>query len=246
MNYRERIFSRYASSIQNSDGRFDPVAASNWGDSYQPRILPWLPQDKKCNILEIACGNGRLLYCLKTWGYSNITGIDISPEQVKLSRQVLGENRIHHAEAISYLLNNQNTFDIIIGLDLIEHFTKDEILPFLDAVNQSLRLGGALILQSPNADSPFGLSYRYGDFTHEIIFNQNSLSSLLKISDFNDIQFQEVGPSVRGITSFLRFILWLGFRQFILLWNLAETGSKGSGIATRNMLAYARKNNSLK
>lgn len=242
MNYRDRIFDRYASSVQHSDGQFNSVAAENWGSSFQPKISKWLPQDKNCNILEVACGNGKLLYCLKSWGYSNITGIDISPEQVQLSRQVLDESRIHHADAVSYLLDNTNSFDIIIALDLIEHFRKNEVLPFLDAANQSLRPGGGLILQTPNADSPFGLSYRYGDFTHENIYNQNSLSSLLKLSGFYNLQFREVAPTIRGLTSSLRFIIWLGFRQFILLWNLTETGSKGSGITTRNMLAYAKKN----
>lgn len=242
MNYRDRIFSRYASSVQHSDGQFNPVVAGNWGSSFRPKISKWLPLDKNCNILEIACGNGRLLYCLKSWGYSNIIGIDISPEQVQLSRQVLDDSHIHHTDAISYLLGNIDTFDIIIALDLIEHFKKDEVLPFLDAANQSLRSGGGLILQTPNADSPFSLSYRYGDFTHENIFNPNSLSSLLTLSGFYNLQFRELSPTIRGLTSFLRYIIWLGLRHFILFWNLTETGSKGSGITTRNMLAYAKKN----
>ena len=233
-DYRQRIYSKYASRFQDTQGEFDSIAANRWGRAYESYLKSWLPKRKNISILEVGCGGGRLLHFLKTRGYINLTGVDISPEQILLAQQVT--NRVARADAIEFLKAKKNEYDLIIGLDIIEHFTKNEVFCFLDACFNALKSNGRLVLQTCNADSPWGLMHLYNDFTHEVCFNGNSLGRLLKLVGFQHPESREAGPVVHGFASAIRFMIWHGIRMFLRVWNLAETGSSGSGVFTRIFL----------
>lgn len=230
-DYRTRIYKEYASLMQDASLDFDENDAKGWGRLYDTYLRGWLPEKKEAAILDVACGGGKLLYFLKSRGYTNLSGVDISPEQAALSRQVI--EHVVEADAIEFLESHEHKYDFIVGLDIVEHFKKDEVLRFLDACHNALRLGGRLILQTPNAESPWGMKIRYGDFTHEVAFDTNSLEWLLTLCDFSEIESREAGPVMHGILSLGRYLIWRAIRAGLIVWNLAETGSKGSGVYTR-------------
>jgi len=234
IDYRSKLYEKYASLVQEAPSVFDAKAAQRWGYAYDRFLKGWLPQRKDAAILEVGCGWGRLLHFFKTRGYVNLRGVDISPEQVKLARQVI--DNVTERNAIEYLDSHPHSFDLIIGLDIIEHFRKDEVLHFLEACYKALRSGGRLILQTPNAESPWGMKIRYGDFTHELAFNPGGLKKLLEICGFVKIEPRQAGPVVHGILSLGRYLIWKVIWTGLALWNLAETGSIGSGIYTRVFL----------
>ena len=62
--------------------------------------------------------------------------MDISPDQVALSRQVT--SNVTQGNVIEFLEANPGQFDLITGFDIVEHFYKDEALRFLDAVYAGL------------------------------------------------------------------------------------------------------------
>lgn len=225
--------------MQDAPRVFDKMEAARWGRAYNSYLKGWMPDNKDASILEVACGGGKLLYFLKSRGYNNLQGVDISPEQVALARQVT-ENVVE-ANAVDYLEAHKEQFDFVIGLDIVEHFTKDEVLRFLDACYAALRPGGRLILQTSNAESPWGSDHRYGDFTHEISFNSNSLKRLLALAGFPDFMSREAGPVVHGVVSLGRYVIWKIIRAGLVICNLAETGSKGSGIYTRVFLITGKR-----
>ncbi len=237
-NYRTRIYKEYASLMQDAPSVFDEADAKRWGKAYDTFLRGWLPDKKGAAILDVGCGGGGLLYFFKSRGFTNMHGVDISPEQVALARQVIKD--VAEADAIGYLEAHQETYNLITGVDIVEHFKKDEVLRFLDACFGALKPGGRLVLQTLNAESPWGMHHRYGDFTHEVGFNTYSLRRLLAMIGFSEITSREAGPVVRGMASHGRFLISLGrylvwkvIRAGLLIWNLAEAGSKGSGIYTR-------------
>jgi 2-polyprenyl-3-methyl-5-hydroxy-6-metoxy-1,4-benzoquinol methylase len=105
--------------MQDATLHFDPSAAGAWGRPYRHYLRGWLPQDLDAPILEVACGGGRLLHTLRSWGYRNLQGVDLSPEQIALSRQVIPPDQVHEADAIAFLEAHPTCFDLILGLDLI-------------------------------------------------------------------------------------------------------------------------------
>jgi 2-polyprenyl-3-methyl-5-hydroxy-6-metoxy-1,4-benzoquinol methylase len=233
MDYRKRIYEKYASGFQDAEEGFDATAAERWGKAYDYYFRGWLPESKEANIVDLACGGGKLLHYFKQRGYSRVAGLDISPEQVKLSLQVIPD--VCEGSVLDFLANHPNSFDCITGLDIIEHFQKDEVLSFLDSCHAALQPGGRLILQTPNADSPWGNSARYGDFTHEVSFNSNSLLYLLSLCGFKESQARELGPVPWGysMASTARHGIWRLIRGILKFWNITETGSAGSGVFTR-------------
>jgi SAM-dependent methyltransferase len=235
-SYRQRIYENYASGFQDGPGDFDFAEAQRWGTPYDYRFRGWLPASRDAAIVDLGCGRGKLLYFFLQRGYTKLSGVDVSPEQVKLARQVTPD--VVEANVMDFLKNHQQDFDLITGLDIIEHFHKDEVLHFLDLCYAALRPGGRLILQTPNAESPWGSGIRFGDFTHEVCFNPNSLLPLLALCGFRKLEARETGPVPWGHSapSTLRYVAWQGIRAVLKFWNLAE-GCAGSGVFTRVFIA---------
>jgi len=241
IDYRYRIYEKYASNFQDAPEIFDEDTAWHWGRAQRYYLRRWLPEDKSAKIVDLACGGGKLLYFFKRMGYTNISGVDISPDQVKLARQVTPD--VDEANVLDWLEAHPASFDIITGFDIVEHFHKDEVLRFLDACHSALKPGGGLILQTPNADSPWGMSSRHGDFTHEVGFNPNALSRLLSLTGFQQIESRETGPIPFGysLKSTIRYLIWQIIRTGLKVWNLAETGNASSGVFTRVFLISGEK-----
>lgn len=241
MDYRGRIYEKYASEFQDADQFFNSKAASRWGRAYDYYLRNWLPEDREAAIVDLACGGGKLLFFFKQRDYKNLRGVDISQEQVKLARQVCQD--VFEVNVLDYLASHPGAFDLITGFDIIEHFDKDEVLRFLDGCFAALKPGGRLILQTPNADSPWGTTIRYGDFTHEVCFNPNSIMRLLRLVGLSEIEAREQGPVPRGYStaSSVRALLWAAIRTWLKIWNIAETGDAGSGVFTRIFLVSGRK-----
>lgn len=232
-NYRQRIYASYGKNFQDTPESFDYAASLRWGSACRYYLRGWLPTFKTARIVDVACGRGVLLHFFKEQGYQNIEGVDISPDQVALSRQVT--SNVTEANVVEFMEAHPDQFDLITGFDIIEHFYKDEVLRFLDAAYAALKPGGRLILQTPNAECPWGIQARYGDFTHEIGLNPNALGRLLNLTGFVEVEARECGPSPCGhsLVSSIRFGLWQLIRLQMLVWNLIETGSMGSGVLTR-------------
>ncbi len=139
------------------------------------------------------------------------------------------------------MTQNPAHFGLITGFDIIEHFGKAELLPFLESAVGALRPGGRLILQTPNAESPWFGAVAYGDYTHEWFFTPASLSHILRLCGMTGFEVRASVPYVHGIKSFTRAMIWKLINPFLKLWTTAETGNPGSGIYTRVFAISATK-----
>jgi len=209
-----------------------------WGRDFKWRLKKYLPLSRAAFCLDLACGAGYFLYFLRQQGYKNICGVDVSPEQVKLARQVC--NDVHEGDILEFLVNGRK-YDLITMFSIIEHLTRDEAILMLDAVYAALRPGGQLIMILPNADSPFAAHMRYGDVTHEVIYNKGSLSSLLKICGFVDCRALGTGPIPRGVISSIRWLLWKGIAGLLHFYRLVEGGSSRGWLFTTEFIMVATK-----
>jgi|Deesub1362B_J571_1020462.scaffolds.fasta_scaffold02518_1 2-polyprenyl-3-methyl-5-hydroxy-6-metoxy-1,4-benzoquinol methylase len=245
MDYREKVYSTYVSThtlhlygeatLERIKKQF-PV----WTHYYRR----FLPSDKSAKILDVGCGNGGFVYWLQQIGYTNASGIDISSEQIEVAKR-LGIKSVEQADLIEFLKDKQDFYDVIFARDIIEHFNKDEVLEIFETFYNSIKSGGSVIICTPNGESPFSGRYRYGDFTHEIVFTQSSLSQVLRVSGFTKIAFYPVRPVPKGVKSVVRFLLWRGIEMLLKFYMLVETGS-GEGIYTQNIIAVVYKLRRLK
>lgn len=240
--YRRRFYARYAQLKQRTDieqVRRD-LASSR---PYLRRVVKrCFPQDRNCSIVDLGCGSGALLLLLQQAGYVNTMGVETSPDQVEFARE-LGVKSVIAGDLLEFLRESADElFDVLVACDVLEHFSKGEVLEILDHACRVLRPGGRLILHVPNAEGIFGSRIFWSDFTHETAFTREGLRQLTLACGFASLQCSEDVPAVHGLKSLSRRILWTGLRAFFRLVHMAETGDPGSGlILTQNLLAVARK-----
>ena len=240
--YRTRIYTHY---VQAREQALAPETLAGLGPrSHALRKLIQLhfPADRSAAVLDLGCGHGALLHFAREAGYTNLRGVDGSPEQVAAARR-LGIEGVEEGDLRDALAAQPDvSLDVVIAFDVIEHFTRDELLPFVDEVRRVLKPGGRWIIHVPNGESPFGGRMRYWDLTHELAFTRTSLAQLLLASGFAEVRCFEDQPVVHGTKSAARWLLWKGFRGLLRLYIAAETGDAGGGhIFSQNLLAVARK-----
>lgn len=162
---------------------------------YDRLVRPWLPQDTALPIVELACGHGSFLHWLKGRGYTNITGVDASTEQVKFARQI--GVPVEQDDVNRWLAQQpKNRFSAIVAIDLAEHLPKDDFMELLHLAQPALLPGGSLILRLPNGDSPFVGMNLFNDITHVWTYTPNALNSLAQMHGFSATQFADEGADV--------------------------------------------------
>lgn len=240
MSYKDKFYISYVST------HLVPRKGEVTLDVLKSRSIHWettfgrfLPKDKSARIIDLGCGHGSIVWWLHNIGYLDAAGIDISAEQIATGKK-LGIGNIEQADIKAFLLNCKDFYAVIFARDVLEHFTKDSIVEVIDLAYRSLRTNGVLMIQAPNAESPFGGRIRYGDFTHEISFTSSSLSQLLRSTGFATVEIYPAEPVVYGVKSFIRFLMWkiveACYRALISI----EVG-RGEWIVTQNLIAVARK-----
>jgi SAM-dependent methyltransferase len=238
-NYRDRIYQYYVTAMEK-----DCTITLDSLRSREPYlrgiIRRHFPQDRKARILDLGCGHGTLLHFCRLEGYDQVSGVDRSPQQAAKARE-LGIEGVQQGDLMTTLHALPDASqDVVIAFDVIEHFSKEELLPFIDEVRRVLRPGGRWLIHVPNGESPFFGRIRYGDFTHENIFTRNSLAQVLMASGFTDVHTFEDKPVIHGLKSFVRRVLWAGIRASLLVYLAAETGAfDRETILTQNFLAVA-------
>ena len=238
--YRSRIYDYYVHSRLESLAPPDTEAIRRGGVFLHQMIARHFPANRDASIVDLGCGYGSLIYHARRAGYVNVAGVDRSPQQVAEAKR-LGIEGVIEGDILEYLASTPNmSQDVVISFDVIEHFTRDELLPFVDEVHRVLKDGGRWIIHTPNGESPLSNRIRYGDLTHEQAFTRTSLGQLVLSSGFRSVECYEDAPVVHGPASAVRFIAWKAIRGMLRLYLAAETGNSGaSAIFTQNLLAIA-------
>ena len=100
-------------------------------------------QGSPLNILDVGCGTGANLEMLSQFGEAE--GVDVSAEALTFCRERgLANVKQGAAEALPY---KDNSFDLVTGLDVVEHL--DDDLAGLKEMWRVLRRGGQAILFVP-------------------------------------------------------------------------------------------------
>lgn len=238
--WKKRLYDGYLSTGQAARKiNQEANLAINDYPYYKQLIKNHLPKRKDISIADLACGHGALIYCLQQFGFQNVKGVDISPEQIKWAYD-LGIKCANCLEMGTFLKEQKEAFDVVFLMDILEHLEKGELLDLLDQVYASLRNDGIIIIHVPNAEGLFGMRIRYGDLTHENCFTSRSIEQALSACGFHRVECFEDKPVIHGAKSFVRRVLWELLTAASRLLLTAETGS-AYHILSQNMLVIAQK-----
>lgn len=242
VSYREELYNYYISarSLSALDDAELFLNINRRKPFLNQVIKKYFPRDLKSKIVELGCGSGALLYFAKKAGYQNVFGCDVSQEQVELSKK-LGLTEVGMQDAMSAIHSfADQSIDVVVSFDVIEHMTKTESLALSREVFRALKPNGKWIVHTVNAESPFFGRIRYGDLTHEMAFTKESIKQLFGVTGFREITCHEDKPPFHGVKSFIRFLLWKFVRTLYRFCLAVETGDK-NGIFSQNFLIVAIK-----
>lgn len=144
-----------------------------------------LKKYKAKSILEVGCGTGNMMRLLRKKGYTNITGMDVSPVAAKISGGIVAS-----ATKIPF---KDNSFDSVLSLSVIEHVTESEGDQFLREALRVLKPGGFVFLLTPNGSSILRSLqgkrwYGYQDGTHTFYYSPWSLKAAMRKAGFVGIR----------------------------------------------------------
>lgn len=243
VNYRDKIY-KYYLRIGIAD-----IAPKNISELrqrepfFQNIINNFFPKDKNSSILEIGCGHGAFQYFILKNDYTNSIGVDNSESQINEAKK-LGIKNVIQSDLIEYLRNIKNeSLDVLIAIDVIEHFSKEELDEIIEEFYRVLKKNGTIVTHQPNGEGLFGSSIRYSDFTHELAFTRNSIAQIFLANGFSDVKSFEDKPIMHGFKSGIRLFLWIFFvKPFYQFITAIETGVIDKEIIfSRNFLTIIKK-----
>jgi 2-polyprenyl-3-methyl-5-hydroxy-6-metoxy-1,4-benzoquinol methylase len=238
--YRDQLYTNYTSTQENRSGENESQLFAQQVFYFTKELVPLLPKNKQATILDIGCGNGAMLKAVANSGYAHAQGIDLSPEQIKTAH-AMGLTNVSCIGVDDFLNAHNGGFDLIMAIDVIEHFTKSELVEYLNKIKKALNSGGMVLFRTPNMDAPLTSVYSYGDFTHECLLNKSSAEQVMASAGFIQI---EVLPSMILAQGFiketLRKITW-SCVQFWLKVMLFASGRTWNGVVfTPNLVIKAK------
>jgi 2-polyprenyl-3-methyl-5-hydroxy-6-metoxy-1,4-benzoquinol methylase len=200
-----------------------------------------LPPNKDAHVLDIGCGYGAFVSLMHDLGYLAAKGIDLSEDQINTGKS-MGIKGLEVADLKDYLIRENRQWDCITGLDIIEHFNKDELVELLLLLKKSLKPEGLMLFRTPNADAAYSSLFASGDFTHECILNKSSALQLFNACGFHT----EVMPSFMGgpsrLKEMIRKILWNLHLLQIRLVLFATGRTWHQAVFSPNIIILARSN----
>ena len=106
-------------------------------------------------ILDYGCGTGNLVRILNEMGYSNVIGVDIDIDTIKMGRS---GNKIENIYTLDEFNLSNNNFDFVVSHHVIEHV--EDVYSFLMTLSDLVKVNGVLLIVTPNYLNPKGyLSY---------------------------------------------------------------------------------------
>lgn len=235
--WKNRLYECYVSSGQAQSNQ-DWIAQSEDNPYFRSRLHPLVPADTETRILDLGCGHGGLIHFLRQQGYSNVAGVDLSPEQVDLAAS-RGIEGVECDDLLSFLGRQQVPAEVVFLIDVVEHLSRAEMLILLDAVRETMAPEARLILHLPNALGIFGMNVRYGDATHEQAYAKRGIQQCLAACGFELVAVHEDKPIIHGWKSFCRRILWESMTIPFRVLYAAESGCL-PGPLSQNMLVVAK------
>ncbi len=217
---------------------------------YRDLLAPILKDlDKSARVLDIGCGTGLLVNALRSFGYANTEGIDLSPQQIEVARStglpctLVDEQYLEQrAEA------EPGSLDAVFLMDVLEHVPVASQMAFVGAIARLLKPAGMLVISVPNANSSFASRWRYIDWTHCSAFTEHSLEFVVKNQGFRQVTYfpYEYGERPRfpyiHRPSFWTWLVRRAVRGFRRLEAIGEFGRQGLHMPLAlNLLALCRK-----
>ena len=150
---------------------------------------------KDAAILDLGCGPGYFLDGMKTRGYTNLTGVTLSPGDVAIC-----ESNGHTIKKfdLSFLPQAQGYYDESVDFIFLRHALEHSPYPIFSLMeyNRVLKQFGKIYIEVPAPDCDRKHEY---NLNHYSILGENQLAALLTRTGFNIDQFNNLEFDINGV-----------------------------------------------
>jgi SAM-dependent methyltransferase len=167
--------------------------------------------DRSGTVIEIGAGDGSFLDHLRSAGFTDVSGCDLSPSYAPRSDIVI-------ADANEFLsLKADGSIANMVAFDVFEHFSVSDLYRLLHTAREKLQPNGQLVFRVPNVATPLALLIQYGDHSHVTAFNEVSVG---QIAYESGLDLVSVRPEPLSYPTSLRALVGIG------LWPLYRAMTK--------------------
>jgi len=157
------------------------------GRFYRVLLQRYLPKDKESLILDLPCGEGKMVWALKEMGYGQVRGYDLDERRLGVGRK-MGLD-VYEGEVFEVLgAQEDGSVGGIFSVDFLEHLEKEKVIDYLQLVSAKLKNEGVFVVRMPCADSPYGGRHIFNDFSHKWAATSGVLKELLKGAGFEKVE----------------------------------------------------------
>ena len=170
-------------------------------------IMQYVPQKDDVHILDIGCGNGKMLGYLQKKTKAHIYGFDYSEEAIRTAQALFHENAEFREGIIGQIEYPEETFDVIISMDTL-YFAAD-MTAFVAQVKKWLKKDGMFFVGYQEGDvipktldahtTMLAKALKENNMTYEVTDITKQTYKLLKIKRESAIKhqamFEEEGNS---------------------------------------------------
>lgn len=123
----------------------------------------YISTQKHFSVLDVGCGTGFGMHLLKN--NLEIVGMDYNIGAMRYGKKHYKHGKCSFITSDAHFLPfKDSTFDCVICLEVIEH-VKNPYLVMLE-IRRVLKMGGRLILSTPNAEKPTGNPFHVKEFSY--------------------------------------------------------------------------------
>ena len=179
------------------------------------RILKYIPKKEDVHILDIGCGNGKMLGYLQEKTGANIHGFDYSAQAIQTAKILFPECSEFREGIIGETEYPEETFDVITSMDSI-YFAKD-MTAFVAQIKKWIKPNGILFVgyqegdvmpKTESADTTvLADALRKNGMAFEVTDNTKQTYELLKTKREVAIAYQE-DFEAEGYKDWFDLLLW--------------------------------------
>jgi SAM-dependent methyltransferase len=111
----------------------------------------WLPPDRRAPILDLGCGDGRVLRFLSALGYEQVLGVDRDEGALASIGALPGVTLECRDVDPGYLDRHRGRFRLIVLRQMIYYVGRGEVMAFLLAAKDALTDDGVILVEFFNA-----------------------------------------------------------------------------------------------
>jgi 2-polyprenyl-3-methyl-5-hydroxy-6-metoxy-1,4-benzoquinol methylase len=174
-------------------------------------------------IFEIGFGPGHFLDWARSRGFF-VSGCEIVSDYVDDSYRK--GHKVYLGRGTKVLAELQETFDLFVMFDVLEHMDLNEISRLFREIQKKLKRNGKVLVRFPNGNSPFSRPLQYGDATHKEVLTAAKLTQVVRPLGFEIVAEKNSARDwkIRSLNGLLKPLSFLARDTFSALLSLMYLG----------------------